>query len=508
MKIKKVMATALIGIVSVCSLAACGGKSAPNTADDIEFFFWKSGLGVEYIEQIVREFEAEYPQYNVDITAKSNSQISNFGLGGEKYDTVDLYFAPFDGSRKLLKQNAAPLNEVAEHTVSGEGMSIGEKMNQDLLANMKDADGNYYTLSYGGGNVSIAYNADWLKDEDVPLTTDQLLDTASRFVAGTPKRVPFMNFKKGGYWENVVQVWQIQYSGSDYYENRFRPLKDVEGNSPAKSVMSDKKDGRYEVLQLCQRLLSYQNVFNGSNGLDFTSAQTKFMNGDAVMMANGSWLMNEMRSSSSPYKNFKMMKVPVISSIVDRMEIDDDGDLQDIIRIVDAAGGDKSAIPASAVETYGQGDIDIVWEARNMMGSISDQSSIIVPEYSRAKEATMTFLKFYFSDRAMRIMMDATKTPAPVARFGDGSIYDVSNENDWIRQQFEYNRTLSPVFKNNTHTSNLFIAGGMSPWLGVDFVSIFSAQDEDDRLDADGVWTRMMSVLDGKWDSYVNNAKA
>ena len=85
-----------------------------------------------------------------------------------------------------------------------------------------------------------------------------------------------------------------------------------------------------------ETLIDSQYVVSGSNSADHTTQQTKFLNGRAVMMCNGAWMNNEMKTASSTSKNFSIMQTPVISSIVDKLtDVKTDAMLSAVIEVVD-----------------------------------------------------------------------------------------------------------------------------------------------------------------------------
>ena len=57
---KKIISTALMSALSLTMVFAAGcNKSVANTETDIEITFWRSGMGDEYIKDIIKAFEAK-----------------------------------------------------------------------------------------------------------------------------------------------------------------------------------------------------------------------------------------------------------------------------------------------------------------------------------------------------------------------------------------------------------------------------------------------------------------
>lgn len=94
---------------------------------------------------------------------------------------------------------------------------------------------------------------------------------------------------------------------------------------------------------MLESIITPTTVHDAHTNKNFTDVQTLFLDGEAVFMVNGSWLMNE---STGTKTNFGMMKMPVISSIVEKLEDTamDDATLSATISEVDE--GKRAAIYA------------------------------------------------------------------------------------------------------------------------------------------------------------------
>ena len=55
----------------------------PQTANDITVRYWNSGIGVEYLDKTVENFQKAYPQYRVWLDTSSNRRdiVNDFGNG-------------------------------------------------------------------------------------------------------------------------------------------------------------------------------------------------------------------------------------------------------------------------------------------------------------------------------------------------------------------------------------------------------------------------------------------
>ena len=518
---KKLISTALAGILSlgmVCA-TACNETEVVDDTTTIEITFWRSGMGDEFMKEIKSAFEAKYPEYKVELNSETtNTAISDNIMNGAKYNTVDLYFEPIPSNS--LYQYLEPLDDVLTMVNAGESKKVSEKVSKSLLDNYRFYDGKYYTLPYGGGVCGLVYNEDLMEGYALPKTTDELrnlvFDLYTAYNANNCK--PFIYFS-GGYWEYLYYIWQIQYDGLDYYYNTFSTLgQDVSAlgtssENPSLEVLTA-KDGRYQALKVMETLLDPQYVVSGSNSADHTSQQTKFLNGRAVMMCNGAWLSNEMKTSDSSYKNFAIMQTPVISSIVDKLtDVKTDAVLSAVIEAVDKVTNGEMAIAdvKQADGSYKIGDTvicasdwDKISEARNIIWENYSQHALCIPNYASAKEGAKKFAAFYFSDEAQKIMNEKTHMTLPFTFDKAENAPNVSSWSGFEKSMYEFSNKYTTVGMVEGRRSLAFTRGGASEYAMVNFVSAMSQQTG--AKNADTLWTEITGTLSSNWNTYLSNA--
>ena len=490
--IKKVLAS-LMALVCACGIVACKPQYDEST---VEISFWKGGFGEEFINKVEVEFEKKYPQYDVvlDISSDQSVFANNIELGA-KYNTYDLFFTSYPNTDQEFFLE--PLNDIVNSKYGSEEKTIKDKYQSTVLNALQKDDGNWYYLSWATAWTGIVYNADIIDGQKykVPNTTDELITLANSIT-----EVPaFIHFSPQGYWGYFYQVWQAQYDGMDYYED-FMLLKDEQGNSPSKEMLL-KDDGRYEVIKALEKMINIRTVYTGSNSQDFTDAQTKFLEGKAAMMVTGTWIESEMGGGA----NIKMMKTPVISSIIHRTpSISDDTELSNLINAIDAAGTDKSAVPLKG-EGYEvtQTDLDAVYEARNMAYCISDDFAMCIPNYSNAKEGAKEFIKYFHSDEVIKIFTDTTNTALPY-NYSDGSTIDMSDWSEFAKYGASLNTTAIPLMQYSIDKSVLFTKGGCNPFANAVPVTDFAI--EQNRNTAEGYWKNIKSIFEENWNLYLSNA--
>lgn len=515
---KKAVAFMLASAVAITSLTGCGGKGndnkkGGNSTTDIEISYWNAGLGTAWLDSIIAAFEEKYPEYNVyyKATATLNNTSLTYGMEG---DTVDIYLATEEGDLTYLE----PLDDVLNATVDGESKPLIEKFNENYLEMAKASDGHYYQLTYGGGAIGIVYNKEHFEKAGLkePRTTNEL--TVACDTLKSKGYTPFIHFTTTGYWDWMIDAFFCQYDGFDYFVNNFYACTDVNGASPSKEVFTT-KDGRYKTMKAFEKIITPEYVVPGSNTMDHTSAQTQFLNGTASMMVNGSWLAAEMESVGG-LENFVMMRMPVISAIVDKLTtVKTEGQLRKLISAIDSvADGEKQLSDYQDGENYKIGDLSVsaadwnyVYEARFTLPSNYSGENAYIPNYSSSKDGAKQFLKFLYSDEGQEIYTDTLKVALPLTP-SDTAI-DTSEWNDFQKSQLDLlNEAVRMPNAYSASRHRIFIdggvGGGLATVVGENYVSAFCATNPEDRMTADQLWEKIVNKVNDNYENvWLKNLK-
>ena len=495
--IAKLITILLASFIAVTAFVGCGKKKqAANTSTDIEIYLWKSGVGDKFLKEIIAGFEAKHPEYNVTLEAKSNGDYINTMLPlGPEQNTIDLFFVS-KGSD--YNKYCATLDDVLLSKNEGESKTIGEKIGNDRLQYLVDKDGRYYNLSYYGGFGFLCYNADIIDGVNyaVPKTTDELYTLSMDLYSDGI--TPFIHFTDGGYWYYLYEIWQVQYFG---VEN----MLDIYVN-PTLEKVTDDGIGIKQTMEAMEKLISSTGmVYNGSNSIDFTSAQTLFIEGKAAMMANGSWMENEMRENyAEGSKNFATMKTPVISSIRDHCPtIGSDAELSALIDAIDL---NSPALTGTGYEVS-KADYDRVYAARNLMYNNFNAHTICIPKYSAAIEGAKEFVKYFFSDEAMISYCNAVHS-RPQADFSGNVTVNTSSWSKWAKQQDELYSTVKTYVRGTVNASELYSAGGLNLFGEYDkkLVKFLSSNNPADKKTAAQMWDAIKTKHNNGWTTYLRNA--
>lgn len=512
---KKRILAVLLGLVTAfCSLSGCGGNSGKHSENEVVIKIWSSGTGVQFLIKATEAFNAKNTGYTVKYEDSSNPKIIENDFGKEGIDNADIWMYVIDAVATRIEEFADPLNDVLDATYSGESKKIGEKFKKSFLNELVYEDGNCYSLSYGGGWYGIVYNKNVVDGDKfvVPRTTDELEALViSLHDSKDVTMKPWINFREGGYWTHMLEVWQAQYDTPDYVNNTFWKLDGgAEDPAPSKNVLT-KEDGRYEALKVLDRILKPDYMVDGSNSITHTSAQTKYLHGEAVMMVNGSWLLNEMRNTSGAKNSFVMMKSPVISSIVQKCPTIDgydggepDEELSALIAAVDnAASAEEVPLTGEGYEVSRE-DANRIYEARNLMSSNFDAHGIIVPKYATSKVGAKEFLKYFYSDENLKTYWETTQLPMMID-YSNGNGPDMKDWNEWSVAHQRFSVSAVPIHTIKRNCSPIFTLGGARPYASESPVK--NATSRGEHKNAEQTWDSIIKEFNRRWADYKANAQ-
>lgn len=457
-KLSKFLAAILCVIIAM-SLFSCA-KPIPNTATDVELVFWMSGNGRAYIDKMAAAFEKKNPGIKVYVTA--TAEVQNMTLyGSPETNTADLYLTTMENYAPYAKKYMEPLNDVLASKVDGNDTTIREKLNADVLKYMTIED-NIYTVPWSSSINGIMYNKGLFDKYGYKpaRTTRELNDLALKIYSDG--RTPFVHFMQ--YWRYITEAWMAQYDGIDAYfdkwsagftdENGVKTQRDIRAFTQQYDQNADGTySGAYHSINALYELVSPKGyVLNGSNSFSHTQSQTYFLGDRALMMPNGSWVENEMKSAGE--MSVALMKTPVISALGTKLGINE----RQLKTLVSLADGDTlTADELVLIADIGQETRDAVAFARNIHYTEMSQHHAFIPNYSIAEDSAKEFLKFYYSDEGLKIFAETTQMPLP-AKLSNGSI-NTDGWSDFGKQTYLQSNNSNFIFK--TLHDKLFYDGGI-----------------------------------------------
>ena len=496
----------VLAIFIAFGTSACFGKSGSSGEDHLDIYLLYKGFGDAWLKPLMEDFveqdwvKEKYPGITSDnISYTSNSEDAdqyNKLNSGESINKYDLMFGVNLQGYEDRGLIADLTDSVYLTEVPGEsGVKVIDKVPQRVLDRIRRAkapereDGydTYHVVSYIDGMYGLLYNHDILTDKDglnlpVPLTTEQfkevgdaIMEKGYKSSLADGEKTVIMNNANDDYWRSSYDVWWAQYEGIEnvnaYYEG-YDKKNDLKGSS---KVLS--QHGRLESLQVVEDILEGYSYEFSQSGIDYKRAQTFFLEGRGIFHYNGSYFASEMAIElESCNYDIRFMKMPVISSIVEKLELYEDEDvefndldaakkkaydekLRVIIADVDADKTyDESAAKAAGIS---EDDFDIVAAARCIAGNAgSGGHAVVVPEYSPAKGIASDFLRFMFTDNAIKTFASASKGIL------FPSNYDVAGDAELVAQFDNVSRSSIEMLKGTSNYKFTRIPPAASTTLG------------------------------------------
>ena len=511
MKAMKKITSLLIVLLMLLSMAACGGNNGgtvnnPENPDEIventttlNIMILHKGYGFKWLEALKGGFEKANPGVTVNLTTISKADIIKSDLKNYKKSDFDLYFDISNtGMASLVQEYSTyyggnqalrPLNDVLDAEIPGEGITVKEKMYDSVLIGYQHtgrdtadaADDVYYGLPYVTGAMGLYYNETVINEAlgegnwEVPNTTDELIALCEKLkAAGCHILLPG---SLDQYAKSFFLVNWTQYEGIENYLKFFDGIgfDSARGRETTKSSLIYQQKGRLESMKVAFDLLDPDNGFVLSNTAEIgvnnlNDYQKRFMNSKNKLAFYfcGDWLMQEIQDNSgtgSTASVVKMMKTPVISSIIDSTNgysvdnevrlpnVNDDATLSAVIDYVD---GISDTLPAGVTDS----EAEFIRSARNTMGSNNDIHSVYAPAFSNAKTLANKFLIYMASDEGIQIFKDNC--------IGGFAPYHYTYEGLSATEQSIYDATKNGTFVCDFKYNELFyFAGAKAINLGI-----------------------------------------
>lgn len=438
---KKVITILLSAVLTAGVFAGCGNRVDSSDPQTLEVYLYNAGYGEDWCQDLLDAFAAEawvqekYPDLTIAFEPdETSSRAQELLAASERANKYDLVMGT--GLESLLGPDAQALDlteVVYESQVPGEDILFKDKLLPSYLesAAYKGRAGSeeepaYYQVNWASGMTGIIYNetklnalkTDVLKNvlpNDVPNTTDELLAVlravkdANGANSAYTETTSFATYGASSYAHYLYYIWWAQYETSDEYINFYNGIDSAtESRSPAIFL----QDGLLEALSVLETIYYRDNGYvwiNPNTGREaYRETQNRVQLGNALFMANGDWADNELATlreglieQNGSADEIKMMRTPVISSIIDHTpSIPDDKTLSAVVAAIDAGETSYDGVDPD--------DFAIVKAAREVVYSIGPGHNAFIPSYAAGKEVAIDFLRFMATDKAQEIYIRST----------------------------------------------------------------------------------------------------
>lgn len=420
-KMRKILCTILAATIGL-SLFGCntsglgGGGGGKNGGITVSCF--EAGFGTEWLVDMAKQFEA---LTKIKVNVKRSyiqGELNNMVASGDSTSDVVMSLGSFFSGQDTNR--LVDLSDVYDSVPLGAEVSVKEKMNKEIYEKLQTPDGKIYQMNWANSISSFLYNKtvlDKALGEDnytIPRTTDEMVALCDRIKSTDV--YPIAASVVTGYWDYAHLAWWAQYSGyeayNDYYKGYYTKMVDgekVRTVADAAQVCDD--PGRLESLTVASKFLNSRNGYmhTYSNAMDFNEAQIAFVsqgygddNKESAFLVCGDWFSNEMQSYliRKP-QDIRLMKMPIISSIVKTLENKSmtDAQLSAAIKAIDEGA-------TEVVAGVSENDFLRLKEARQITYSATIDHGAVIPVTSKKQPMAKDFLKYLASPYAGAIYAD------------------------------------------------------------------------------------------------------
>lgn len=319
---KKLVALSLVSAMAVSGLAACGQSTdetketkpagtesagteteAPAEEVTLKVAAFEGGNGKEIWEKIAAAFEAEHEGVTVDLHTSSelDQDLTKDIQNGDIPDVVYYNLGQKSGfTENMLKENAvADISDVFDDELRGRIL--------DGILDGTDAqpygDGKIYLAPIFYSPTGFWYNKDFFEGENAKYTLPETWEDMFKLgdeLEGTDTAL--FTYPVNGYFDSVIFAMLEQAGGMDFYQNALKYDANTWTSEEGKKVLDT-------VETLVSKYTHKDTVSNATSG-NFKVNQQNVIDGKALFMPNGNWVMAEMANSTPEEFNWAMMPVP------------------------------------------------------------------------------------------------------------------------------------------------------------------------------------------------------
>lgn len=326
---------------------------------------FKGGYGDAFWTEVTKAYTAKNPNvtFNIDSDPSIGEKVNTSMLAGEIPDFIYCPSSNQSGlAQRLIKDQAlADLTDVFE----------SPELKGKILDGFLDTS---LSQPYGDGKVYLAplyytanglfYNKTLFTEENltIPATWDEFFkmgdDIKGKEIAGKQRAMfTYQGGNAPGYMETVIIPMLTSKLGVEGMNNAFSYVKGAWDNDATK-----------EVFGIIQKLGDY--CLENTTGIDHTTSQTAVMNGTALFVPCGSWIVGEMKDVTGEKINDKDFE--------------------------------WGFAPVPAVNTT---------DDMYLMSSVEE---VYIPKDAKNVDAAKEFLKFLYTEEAIKLNAEKTGGIPPV----------------------------------------------------------------------------------------------
>lgn len=313
--VKKLMALALVSAMTASMLAGCGSSDDSDKGSDkdtangeketvLKVAAFEGGNGTQIWEDIAKAFEDSHEGVKVELemSPELDKDLTKAIQNGDVPDVVYYNLGQPSGfTETMLKEEAiADISDVFDDELRGKML--------DGILDGTDAQ------PYGDGKVYLApifytptgfwYNATLVgegKQYELPTTWDEF------FALGDQAKKDghaLFTFPTTGYFDATIYAMLAQAGGLDFYNDALKYDEDTWTSEEGKKVLDT-------VAKLAGKDYTQEDTVSNANADGgFKINQQNVIDGKALFMPNGNWVIGEMAASTPEDYEWGMMGVP------------------------------------------------------------------------------------------------------------------------------------------------------------------------------------------------------
>ena len=340
------------GLLAGCFKSADEGSAAAEGSSDkrvLKFDSFSGGNGEEVFTKLAEAFEKANPDVDVQLRFEKDlpSVLNKENAKGEYSDVV--YFNL--GQPSQYTETQLNTKEVLDISDVIDSIDIDDAYKNSTIVKYY-GDDKSYLLPLKTTPAGFFYNTELIgegKKYALPTTWDEFFELGKQAKADG---VALFTYPTNGYFDNTLNALLKQEGGDELLNDVLNYKKDAWDSEEAKAVLD----------RLAQ-LVSTDNLFadtvSNANSKDgFTINQQAILDGKALFMPNGDWVVNEMKDTTPEDFHWGLMPLPAKE-----------------------AGGER------------------------FVGSMTEQ--VWIPKQAKNVDDAKEFLKFIYSDEGVQIMQES-----------------------------------------------------------------------------------------------------
>ena len=311
-KVKKLVALSLVSAMTVTALAGCGSKSNDEGGSDksgdenvLKVAAFNGGNGEQIWKDIAAAFEKENEGVKVELQISSElDQDLTKNIKNKDYPDVVYYNL---GQKSGFTENMLKENAVAD---------ISDVFDDELRGRLIDGilDGTD-AQPYGDGKIYLApifytptgfwYNKNLFEGDNAKYTLPTNWDEF--FALGDQAKkdgVSLFTFPQAGYLDATMYTMLEQAGGMDFYNKALKYDADTWTSEAGQKVLDTL--GKLVTPEYTQE----DTVANANADGGFKINQQNVIDGKALFMPNGNWVIGEMAASTPKEFSWGMMPAP------------------------------------------------------------------------------------------------------------------------------------------------------------------------------------------------------